>query len=62
VRLLGEVREIQARVHAEALELLREKLREGRWYPRRHMRLGLYLIAAIALLLLLLNVFQSVRG
>lgn len=31
----------------EALTLLRRKMSEGRWYPRRHMQLALFVVLPI---------------
>jgi hypothetical protein len=46
-RLTPEERERLERAEQEALAILNRRMREGRWYPRRHMRFAFFVIAAI---------------
>ena len=46
-RMTPEVRERLARAEQAALDMLNRRMREGRWYPRRHMRFAYFVIFAI---------------
>jgi hypothetical protein len=46
-RLTPEERERLARAEQAALDMFNRRMREGRWYPRRHMRFAFFVIAAI---------------
>ena len=51
--LTPEQRERLEAGEAKALEMLNRKMREDRWYPRRHMRFALMVILALFALLFL---------
>ena len=46
--LSPEEQERLDRAEAHALYLLRRKMREGRWYPRRHQQLAFLLLFGLA--------------
>lgn len=45
-RLTPEQRERLERAEQAALDMLNRRMREGRWYPRRHMRFALLVVRA----------------
>lgn len=46
-----------AAAEREALEMLRRKMSEGRWYPRRHMQLALFVVLPAFILICALAVW-----
>jgi hypothetical protein len=48
--LTEEERERLERSEQEALAILNRQVREGRWYPRRHMHLAFFIIAGLVAL------------
>ncbi|MCO5296965.1 MAG: hypothetical protein M9921_08915 [Fimbriimonadaceae bacterium] len=58
-QLTPEERERLDAAENEALQMLSRQMREGRWYPRRHMRVALVALVVLAgLILLVVSVFQ----
>jgi hypothetical protein len=49
VRLLHEIRERQAAILEEARQMFLTRIREGRWYPRRHQQFAVLAVAALLL-------------
>jgi hypothetical protein len=64
--LTPEERERLERAEQEALEILNRKMREGRWYPRRHMRFAFFVIlglfAALGLVFLVGYLLKLIFG
>ena len=50
-------RERMAAAEREALEMLRRKMSEGRWYPRRHMQFALFVVLPIFVLVCALAIW-----
>ena len=46
-----------AATEREALEMLRRKMSEGRWYPRRHMQFALFVVLPIFVLVCALAIW-----
>ena len=59
--ILAQVRERQMLVEKSAYEMMLRKTREGRWYPRRHMRLALFVFLPIMLVMILASVWLGGR-
>ena len=53
-KLTPEERERLEAAEQEALKILKSRMSEGRWYPRRHMQLSCLIVLPIMLVLIFL--------